>query len=56
MSYILVHHTNGTYKNAAREMDRLFGVTHTALTSVRCRKGAYKTLLGVDSDSENMLH
>lgn len=55
-SYILVHHTNGTYKNAAREMDRLLGVTHTALTGVRCRKGVYKTLLGVDSDSENMLH
>ena len=50
VSYILVHHTNGTYINAAAEMDRLLGVTHKGFVSVRCRKGVYRTMLSVDSE------
>lgn len=40
--YILVHHQGDTYENAAEEMDRLLGVTHTALRSIQCREGVYK--------------
>ena len=40
--YILVHHTKGTYKTAAEEMDRLLGITHTASTSVQCHTGTFK--------------
>ena len=40
--YILVHHQGDTYENAAGEMDRLLGVTHTALRSIQCREGVYK--------------
>ena len=40
--YILVHHQNSVYQNAAGEMDRLLGLTHTALRSVRCREGRYR--------------
>ena len=40
--YILVHHQNDTYENAAEEMDRLLGVTHTALRSIQCRTGNFK--------------
>ena len=40
--YILVHHTKGTYKNAAREMDALLGLTHTRSTSVRCHTGKFE--------------
>lgn len=39
--YILVHHQNDRYENAARELDSLLGITHTALRSVRCREGVY---------------
>lgn len=42
--YLLVHHTNGIYENAAREMDSLLGLTHTALRSVRCRLGTYREI------------
>ena len=42
--YILVHHQNSVYENAAREMDRLLGLSHTGLRSVRCRTGAYRTV------------
>ena len=42
VDYILVHHTSGRYESAAREMDRLLGITHTALHSFRCRTGTYK--------------
>ena len=42
--YILVHHTAALYRNAAREMDRLLGLSHTGLRSVRCRTGAYRTV------------
>lgn len=40
--YILVHHQNSRYENAAAEMDALLGLSHTRLRSVSCRKGAYK--------------
>lgn len=39
--YILVHHTRGTYKNAAEEMDRLLGISHTACRSIQCKKGRF---------------
>lgn len=39
VEYILLHHTRGTYKNAAREMDALLGLHGTRLTSICCRKG-----------------
>ena len=44
--YILVHHLNSVYENAAEEMDELLGITHTALRSVRCREGTYKCIKG----------
>ena len=44
VDYILVHHNDSPYENAAREMDGLLGLTHTALRSVRCRTGRYKTV------------
>ena len=40
--YILVHHTKGTYENAAREMDALLSLTHTRSTSVRCHTGKFE--------------
>ena len=40
--YILVHHQNSTYANAAEEMDALLGIRHTGLRSIRCREGVYK--------------
>ena len=40
--YILVHHTRGRYENAAAEMDRLLGITHTGLRSICCKVGRYK--------------
>lgn len=42
--YILVHRQNSVYENAAREMDRLLGLSHTGLRSVRCRTGACRTV------------
>ena len=44
VDYVIVHHTNGRYMNAAREMDELLGVTHTAVRSVRCRVGSFREL------------
>lgn len=44
--YILVHHQNSVYENAAEEMDELLGITHTALRSVRCREDTYKCIKG----------
>lgn len=44
--YILVHHQNSVYENAAEEMDELLGITHTALRSVQCREGTYKCIKG----------
>ena len=40
--YILVHHQNSRYENAAREMDALLELTCTGLKSVRCREGRFK--------------
>ena len=40
--YILVHHQNSTYANAAQEMDALLGIRHTGLRSIRCREGVYR--------------
>ena len=40
--YILVHHTGGTYENAAAEMDALLGISGTPLRSVQCKVGTYK--------------
>ena len=44
VDYILVHHQKDRYENAAREMDRLLGVTHTELRSIQCRTGHYKSV------------
>ena len=38
--YVLVHHTKGSYKNAAGEMDRLLGLNQSQYRSVQCRMGA----------------
>lgn len=40
--YILVHHNNSPYENAAQEMDTLLGLRRTGLRSVCCRKGRYR--------------
>ena len=42
--YILVHHTGGRYENAAAEMDRLLGLTHTGLRTIQCKTGRFRTL------------
>lgn len=44
--YLLVHHTSGRYESAAREMDRLLGLKHTALRSVQCKVGAFREIQG----------
>ena len=41
VDYILVHHNNSPYENAAQEMDTLLGLHRTGLRSVCCRKGRY---------------
>ncbi len=40
--YILVHHQNDAYENAAQEMDALLGLHHTGLRSLRCRQGTFR--------------
>lgn len=45
VKYIFVHHTNGKYENAAKEADELLGLKNSRYTSVRCRKGKYKTIV-----------
>ena len=40
--YILSHHTRGRYLNAAREMDVLLHIQHTALTSYQCKMGSFQ--------------
>ncbi len=40
--YILVHFQSARYENAAREMDTLLGIRHTALKSYRCRMGKFR--------------
>ncbi len=42
--YILVHHQNSRYENAALEMDTLLGIHHTQLRSVRCREGIFHSV------------
>ena len=39
--YILVHHTRGSYENAANEMDELLKLRRTNLRTITCRKGKY---------------
>lgn len=39
--YILVHHQNDAYENAAKEMDTLLKIEHTRLRSIQCREGRY---------------
>ena len=41
-SYVLVHHTSGSYENAANEMDELLGLRRTSFESVRCRVGKFE--------------
>lgn len=43
-NYILVHHTNGTYKNAVAEADKLLGTEHNALINIRCRAGEFNVI------------
>ena len=40
--YILVHHQNNRYENAAQERDGLLGINHTQFRSIRCRKSAFR--------------
>ncbi len=42
--YILVHHQNDAYENAAQEMDALLGLHRTGLCSLRCREGTFRTV------------
>lgn len=42
--YIVVHHTKGKYENAAKEMDALLGISHTAFQSIQCRIGKFLTI------------
>ena len=44
VDYILVHHTNGVYENAADEADKLLGIKRNSLRSVRCRIGRFKRI------------
>lgn len=43
-NYILVHHTNGTYKNTVAEANKLLGTEHNALINIRCRAGEFKVI------------
>ncbi len=51
--YILVHHQNSVYENAADEMDALLGLRRTALRSVRCREGRFRTVSDSRDGAEN---
>lgn len=42
--YIIVHHTDGKYLSAAKEMDEILAIKHDGFKSVRCRKGKFKEL------------
>ena len=44
VDYILVHHQDCAYENAADEMDCLLGLKRRGFRSVRCRKGRYKVV------------
>ena len=39
--YILVHHTKGSYENAANEMDELLKIRRSSFRTITCRKGKY---------------
>ena len=52
IDYILVHHQDSPYENAADEMDRLLRLKRTGFRSVRCRKGHYKVVYS-DTLKEN---
>lgn len=39
--YILVHHTRGSYENAANEMDELLKIRRSSFRTITCRKGKY---------------
>lgn len=44
VNYVLVHHTNGTYKSVAAEADGFIGTRHKSLINIRCRAGEFKEL------------
>lgn len=44
VDYILLHHTNGKFKKAVGEMDKILGITHTDVKSIQCKIGKYKVL------------
>lgn len=44
VDYILVHHTGGSYENAADEMDSLLGLRRTSLKNYSCKVGKYKEI------------
>lgn len=44
VDYILVHHTNGEYKNVVREMDELLKIKNTHYKSISCKMGKYKII------------
>lgn len=46
VDYIVTHFSPGRYKNAAAEMDRLLGVTHSGFADVACRMGRYYSDFG----------
>lgn len=46
VDYVLLHHTGARYESAAEEMDRLLGLSHTALTSLCCRCGKCREVKG----------
>ncbi len=52
VDYILVHHQNSVYENAANEMDGLLKIKRTSLCSVRCREGRYRVILDDRKDAE----
>ncbi len=49
--YVFVHHTNGNYRNAAEEADRLLGIAHGQSVSIRCRTGNFKKLSDLRKDT-----
>ena len=44
VDYILVHHQNDRYEDAAGEMDTLLGIHHTGLRSVQCHTGKFRVV------------
>lgn len=51
--YILLHHTQGKYLNAAKEMDNLLGLEHTALKSIRSRVGKMREVKILSQKNHN---